>query len=74
MRQGKELIEGGKKIGQYTLVVRCLATEARDQFQVYDSLYPKGPGSLIAANYSLKGPSYCYTSAPDTLADVCDDM
>lgn len=29
----------------------------RDQFQVSDSLHPKGPGSLIAANYSLKDPS-----------------
>jgi len=64
-------LQTGKQKDSYVIIVWCLA---RDQFQVSDSLWPKGPGSLIAANYRLKGPSDCYTSAPGTLTGVWDDM
>lgn len=56
------------------LVYLSFGVWKRDQFQVCDSLYPKGPGSVIAVNYRLKGHSYCRTSAPCIVAGVWDDM
>lgn len=44
------------------------AGERWDPFQVRDSVRPKGPGSLIAANDRLKGPSCCCISAHCALA------
>lgn len=44
------------------------AGERWDPFQVRDSVRPKGPGSLIAANDRLKGPSCCCISARCALA------